>query len=292
MQPRYIISLFTSGPAYSPPQLPTPDLEVLSAGITALGGQWRTGLTKDVTHLFAISTSSPKYSTALHYQDHTQIKVLLPHWFDDAVRLGMGSLDTASYEWPDPALLKGPDTGEGEEKQKEDALKRAAMRKVDPDKKMLYKTASLWSPDSPLPPTNAPSSSAGSLPEPVAKDVWQGRRILLGRSLELVGGRQEAVEVGIQRAGGIVVTPEAPNEVDEIDKCDVFVTRYRSGKAYVKAVRQAKTIGTLPWLFHVQSTGVLAPPMDQLLWYPIPKRPIEGFSGHVRISLPWSLRLC
>ena len=36
------------------------DLEVLSAGITSLGGQWRAGLTRDVTHLFALRTGSDK----------------------------------------------------------------------------------------------------------------------------------------------------------------------------------------------------------------------------------------
>jgi hypothetical protein len=36
------------------------DLEVLSAGITSLGGQWRTGLTRDVTHLFALHEQSDK----------------------------------------------------------------------------------------------------------------------------------------------------------------------------------------------------------------------------------------
>lgn len=36
------------------------DLEVLSAGITSLGGQWRTGLTRDVTHLFALHEQSEK----------------------------------------------------------------------------------------------------------------------------------------------------------------------------------------------------------------------------------------
>ncbi|KAG2124066.1 hypothetical protein BD769DRAFT_1388879 [Suillus cothurnatus] len=36
------------------------DLEVLSAGITSLGGQWRTALTRDVTHLFALHKQSDK----------------------------------------------------------------------------------------------------------------------------------------------------------------------------------------------------------------------------------------
>jgi len=39
------------------------DLEVLSAGITSLGGQWRTGLTRDVTHLFALHEQSDKVLT-------------------------------------------------------------------------------------------------------------------------------------------------------------------------------------------------------------------------------------
>jgi hypothetical protein len=39
------------------------DLEVLSAGITSLGGQWRTALTRDVTHLFALHKQSDKVLT-------------------------------------------------------------------------------------------------------------------------------------------------------------------------------------------------------------------------------------
>jgi len=39
------------------------DLEVLAAGITSLGGQWRTALTRDVTHLFALHEQSDKVLT-------------------------------------------------------------------------------------------------------------------------------------------------------------------------------------------------------------------------------------
>ncbi|KAF9463519.1 hypothetical protein BDZ94DRAFT_1308637 [Collybia nuda] len=272
-------AMIFSGVVACATELPTVDLEVLSAGIAALGGQWRTGLTKDVTHLFAISPSSPKYTTALHFQEHTHVKVLLPHWFDDAVRLGLGGLDTTPYEWPDPILLKGP--GSIDKNDKEESAKKVATRKLDAEKRVLYKTASLWTPKSPLPPVVLPSSSSSESPrqEIQAKDVWQGRRILLGATLELVGGRKEAVEVGIKRGGGVVVSGKG-KEVDSVEECDVFVTRFRSGKAYVKAVRLNKVIGTLPWVFHVQSTGVMSPPMDQLLWYPIPKRVIEGFHLH------------
>ena len=98
--------LFSGVVACLTSDLPPTDLEVLSAGIIALGGQWRTGLTKDVTHLFAMTLSSSKYATAMHYQGTTRIKVVLPHWFDDTIRLGTGKLGTEPYEWPGVKMLK------------------------------------------------------------------------------------------------------------------------------------------------------------------------------------------
>lgn len=269
------------------------DLEVLSAGITALGGQWRTGLTKDVTHLFALSPTSQKYATALHFREHTRVKILLPHWFDDAVRLGNGNLVVAPYEWPDPPLLKGT-TGDDDPKGKK------PKHDTEPDamKRSIYATATTYTPTAGEPslPKNLPLS---------AKPVWAGRRILLSRSLQLFAGRREAVEVGITRGGGQVVRYSGDDEnLDEeqdskgkkprlrekqlkeeeagaIDQCDILVTRWRGGKAYKRALDTSKTIGSLAWLFHVQHTGVLSRPLDQLLHYPIPKRPIEGFAAHV-----------
>ena len=90
-------ALLFSGIIASATDLAPSDLEVLSAGITALGGQWRSGLTKEVTHLFALSKGSPKYETAIKFQKTINIKVLVPHWFDDSVRLGIRGLLTESY---------------------------------------------------------------------------------------------------------------------------------------------------------------------------------------------------
>jgi mediator of DNA damage checkpoint protein 1 len=182
--------------------------------------------------------------------------VLLPHWFDDAVRLGIPGLDTTPYEWPEPVVLKGPAATiptEEREKEKEEAIKKAT-RKLDPEKRALYKTASLWTPDDPLPVPPEPSSSTASTASPVdasAKNVWQGRRVLLSSTLELVGGRREAVEVGIVRVGGVVVhwdTEELQGkqkgklrEAEMVEHCDVFVTRFRTGKAYAR-VRVPKCV--------------------------------------------------
>ncbi|PBK74517.1 hypothetical protein ARMSODRAFT_952169 [Armillaria solidipes] len=242
------------------------DAETLSAGITALGGQWRLGMTRDVTHLFAVSCSSDKYKTAKEYQEVTRINIILPHWFDDVVRLGMGSLDTAIYQWPDPGFLK--DT---QQSNLDDAKK---IRKLDPDKKVLYKTALL-----------RPDSDISGIP---VKNVWEGRRVLLSTSLELSEGRRGAVEKSIHMAQGTVMDYRSNNgdgdeeeELTNVEFCDVYVARFRSGKAYFKAVRAGKTIGTLAWLFNVQATGTLSRPLDQLLHYPIPRKPVEGFSSHI-----------
>jgi hypothetical protein len=104
------------------------DLEVLSAGITSLGGQWRTGLTRDVTHLFALHEQSDKYQTAMHFAPHTHMSVLTPHWFDDSVRVGR-RVPEGPYLWPDPKVLQpgmqvtmhedDVETGEGGKKKRE-----------------------------------------------------------------------------------------------------------------------------------------------------------------------------
>ncbi|KAK1233156.1 regulator of Ty1 Transposition [Marasmius sp. AFHP31] len=234
------------------------DLEVLSAGIGALGGQWRSQYTKDVTHLFTLRNDSPAYNNALEFREQTDLKVVTPHWFDDSIKLGVRDLDATPYEWPDPPVMRR------DEQQKQDVSKKA--KSLDPEKEALFRTAA-WSEDS-------------DIPTITGKPVFGGRRILLSSSLEL-GDRRVAVEMGIKRAAGKVVKlRSSEEEVDKVDGCDVFITKSRCGTAYFKAVKVGKTVATLQWLFHVQLTGVLSRPLDQLLHYPYPSRPIENFQHH------------
>lgn len=260
---------------------------MLSAGITALGGQWRPGLTREVTHLFAVAPGSEKYETAMHYQKDTCVKVLAPHWFDDSVRLGTRGLATKPYEWPEPMVLQPGPRIDGVGASSQGDLKA----RISGDKKMLYRTA-LMSPGQ--------EHRLGSVDK---GNVWQGRRILLCSDLDLSEGRRVAMEAGIARAGGVIVNSDATNENIKVDEADVLIARYRWGHAYVKvrsipsqpargvtsetpyqAVRANKLIGTLAWIFHVQTAGVVSAPTAQLLHYPIPKKPVEGFSSHVRTS--------
>ncbi|KAJ7643246.1 hypothetical protein B0H17DRAFT_1339137 [Mycena rosella] len=230
------------------------DEEVLSVGIVSLGGQWRMGLTKDVTHLFAVSTTSEKYCTGMSYRDQTNIKVLAPHWFDDTVLLGHPDLSTEIYEWPDPTVLKRRSDSSAQLKD----AKKQQRNSMSPQKKALYKTAT-WDPSQPS--------------ELQSKGVWERRRILLSTTLELTGPRRKIVEANIRKSHG-------EEEFRLLDECDVFVTRYRTGPAFFKAWRKGKEIGTLSWLLNVQVTGVHSSPLDQILHFPIPTGAVKEFDRH------------
>ncbi|KAG2130893.1 hypothetical protein DEU56DRAFT_740363 [Suillus clintonianus] len=252
------------------------DLEVLSAGITSLGGQWRTGLTRDVTHLFALHEQSDKYQTAMHFAPHTHMSVLTPHWFDDSVRVGR-RVPEGPYLWPDPKVLQPGMQVTMDDDDLEIGESGKKKRKKSGETRL----------SSPIPMEEADRRER--------VNVWAGRRLLLSRSLELGQGHREAVEANIQRAGGIVVkvkgtgTDEEAQEDEEatlVDECDVFVTRYRSGKAYFKAARSSRPIliGNLTWMFHVDASSTLNDPHDSLLWYPVPRGGIPGLNECITVT--------
>ncbi|KAF5393226.1 hypothetical protein D9757_000723 [Collybiopsis confluens] len=232
------------------------DIGILSAGIFALGGQWRTGLTKDVSHLFTLASDSEKYESALRYQAQLPgtLSILLPQWFDDVIRLG-SKLDVTLYEWPKPLVLQ-PSTSSASKKSQE----------FESSRKALFSTVGL-----------DPAKAATKISP---KPVFEGRKILLGNSVPF-GTRRKTVESLIEHAGGQIIPLEGDSdeqeEVEKVSECDIFITQYRHDPAYFKAARGKKTIATLTWVFNVICAGTLSPPLDQLLHYPIPKKPIEGF---------------
>lgn len=199
------------------------DKEVIAAGINALGGLYRDGLTRDCTHLIAPRPGSDKYSTALHFQKLTNVKIVLPHWFDDCFRLMM-RLDETPYAWPEPPIAQdGGDSGDNEKRRK---------GTLTQEKKTMFKTVMLAGNSS------SPAKGAGPAgPVTARADLWNGRRILLSPSLELEGGRRASLEVGIARAGGVIVQLEDDDdETDMVAEADILVTRYRAGPAYIKVL--------------------------------------------------------
>ena len=223
-----------------PSQLVTPDVEVLSAGIMALGGQWRAGLTRDVTHLFAVGPGSEKYQTALRYQKDTQVKVLLPHWFDDSIRLGICGLSTAAYEWPEPSLLTfgrpSPETG---------AIGDSSLRpqnKLSQEKKALYKAVLI---------TTEQEAKLGRA-EP--RNIWGRKRVLLSPDLDLSDGRRQAIEAGIVRSGGVVVEYD-PKRIDVEYDFDILIARHRWGDLYVQVNFLCSLGVSKNWAFLTDPSG-------------------------------------
>ncbi|EMD41213.1 hypothetical protein CERSUDRAFT_89793 [Gelatoporia subvermispora B] len=264
-----------SGITATATDLSSADNELLSAAITALGGQWRSALTRDVTHLFALAPGSAKYETAMHFKDETGMHVLVPHWFDDTVRLGARGLPMDGYEWPEPRVLKfAHDPASAFPSKPRDR----ASQKISRARRILYDTA-------------LASSTEYKLKRAPPRDVWKGRKILLSASLDLNESQRDAHESDIERGGGVVVKLElldtgtaselSEEETRKVEDADIFVTRFRSGAAYAKAMRLHKTVGTLSWLWYVRASGTLSNPTSQLLHYPVPKKLIDKFSNHI-----------
>jgi mediator of DNA damage checkpoint protein 1 len=215
-----------------PLQLSPADEEALSGTILALGGQYRAGLTRDVTHLFALSEKSDRYQTAVYYQSETHVSVVTPHWFDDCVLL-CRRLDTSPYSWPDPQVLK-PKSLSAEKDHAALLKERVAATPVPEEKRTLFRTAAQEGKVE-----NAHGN--GVLPQYEGGDVWKGRKLLLSRSLGLSADIKGAVEAGIWRAGGTVLSYSEKNgegteeeELNLLESADVFVTRYRHGSPYIK----------------------------------------------------------
>ncbi|CAK5281580.1 unnamed protein product [Mycena citricolor] len=248
------------------------DLVAMEAGIKALGGQWRHGLTRDVTHLFATSPDSDKYAAAVKHRESTLLKILLPHWFDDVVRFGCRNLLTGPYEWPNPKAL--------EKQPSEEAMKaERGLWRSSSEKRNYFKTVEWKTGDDPM------------LPIPDDRqheDIWSGRQVLLSHDLELSDQQRIVVEDAIKNTRGVIMACSSTgSERDEeehklVSKCDVFVSQWRSGSAFFRAVEDGKIVGTLNWIFFVISTGTLTSPMDRFLHFPTRKTPLaEDFSKQV-----------
>ncbi|XJO73502.1 hypothetical protein BDV3_004477 [Batrachochytrium dendrobatidis] len=86
--------------AYCEDQIPTCDVEVIYGGLEAFGGQWRTKLTDDTTHLIALSDTT---ETSRKAQAMKSVKIILPHYFDDCFLLRRYCPDDA-YLFPNPRI--------------------------------------------------------------------------------------------------------------------------------------------------------------------------------------------
>ncbi|TDL19364.1 hypothetical protein BD410DRAFT_792173 [Rickenella mellea] len=260
-----------SGVVATTTEIEDSDKEVIAAGINALGGLFRQGLTRDCTHLLTPYPGSDKYNAALDSREYSRIKIVLPHWFDDCYHL-LQRLDETPYEWPDPPIFHKRNAAPGER----------TKSVLSTEQKTLFKSVINTKHVSTLENETEKDKEDEVLIDVDRSDVWGDRRILLSRDMELSARGRASAELSIQRAGGTIVRlKEDDDEAQKVEGVDVFVCRYRLGAAFAKAFRAQKTIGTLAWLMHVQKTQVLTRPEDHLLHYPTPSKKIDGFEKHI-----------
>ncbi|CAN8097960.1 unnamed protein product [Discula destructiva] len=226
--------------------LPIEDREALTGAVLALGGTESKDLGRLTTHICALSTEGPKCRMA--HQKNLKCKVVLPHWFDDCLRLGK-RIDEAPYELPDPEILRAnPDD------------------KVDIPASQHLDGATSAQPDQPpfQPGTRQKLT------------VFKHKKVCLSRDLALSEALRKTLNFLITSGGG--------TSVDSAEDCDWFVCQYRDGGEYIRAAQHGKQVGSLAWLYHIIYRNEWTDPMRRLLHYPVPKSGMEGFKG-LRITV-------
>lgn len=176
-------------------------MQILRAGITSLGGQYRSVLTADVTHLITMPPSrvepldpKGKFFMAHNHQSATGINIVHPYWFDDCVRTGRHLHEGPYLINADGSMMSGKKLGgEGGPLRFEPSReKRRILEESAKSDENLIKEC----------------EDASKHKRKPKQDIWKGKSILLSATLNMEGSKRRAVEESIRRAGGVVVQDE------------------------------------------------------------------------------------
>ncbi|KAH7095394.1 BRCT domain-containing protein [Paraphoma chrysanthemicola] len=247
-------ALFMSDVVICCGDIPSGDKEAIEGGVLAMGGQVAPSLSKQVTHLIALDLSEERCQLAI--SKRLQLMIVLPHWFDDCLKVGR-RISERPYTLPDPEILN----------ERVDAAPIPAAR-------TSQQIRDATSPDpinDPLPP--APSAH---LAPPRAIKAFAGKNVKLGDDLN-ISSKLRAVIAGMIKAGGGDVTTK-------VDQADIYVCAYREGPDYIKASQDEKDVGNLSWLYYLITHDLWTNPMRRMMHYPRPRDGIPGFENY-KISI-------
>lgn len=227
--------------------IPTGDKEAVEGGVLAMGGQVTPALSKQVTHLIALDVSDPRCQLAISKRLH--LKMVLPHWFDDCLKVGR-RLSERPYTIPDPEIL---------------LVEAGTIPNTRPSPQIRDATT----PD----PLNEPVPVAPAYSEaPRAIKAFDGKKVKLGEDLNISSKLRGIITGMIQAGGGQVTT--------RIDDTDMYICTYRDGPDYVSASQAGKDVGNLGWLYYLITHGVWTNPMQRMLHYPRPRNGVPGFQAY------------
>ncbi|KAJ5606141.1 hypothetical protein N7510_008922 [Penicillium lagena] len=226
--------------------IPEGDKDAIIGGVVAKGGLYSPRVTLMVTHLVDLSADSDK--ARLVKAKKLNIKVVLPHWFDDCLKLGRRIIETP-YLLPDPEILRaGPNVPIQWHENKD------LVGASTPD------------------PSGLPTSSSREND----RSVFEGKRVQLSSDLGIGHRLQESIEAVIEHGGGTVTS--------NVYDTDILICRFREGVAYRTASRLHKEVGNLAWLYRLMTFNTYTSPLRRLLHYPVDRSGIPEFKG-LKISL-------
>ncbi|KAI9840685.1 MAG: hypothetical protein M1837_001361 [Sclerophora amabilis] len=242
--------LFFGGVTICCADLPSGDKEAIIGGVIAMGGQYSGTLSKLVTHIVALSDDNEKCQVAM--TKNLKCKIVLPHWFDDCLKLGK-KIDERPYTIPNPEITR-----------------KAPREPVD-----MPNDTHLVGASSPQ-PAHLPSPRRSPGPLRPACDIFQKKTVMLSKDLDLGYRLRNIIEDLVSQGGGIVTS--------NVHNADMLICRYREGRDYQTASRAGKDVGNLSWLYYLITHNAWTSPLRRLLHYPVAHGPLPGFESY-RISL-------
>ncbi|KAF2833518.1 hypothetical protein CC86DRAFT_365393 [Ophiobolus disseminans] len=247
-------ALFMSDVVICCGDIPTGDKEAIEGGVVAMGGQIAPSLSKQVTHLIALDLIDERCQLAI--SKRLQLMIVLPHWFDDCLKVGR-RISERPYTLPDPEILNLVNT-------------KAPI----PAARTSQQIREATSPD-PINDPVLPTLSA-HLEPPRAIKAFAGKNVKLSEDLSM-SNKLRGIIAGMIKAGGGDV-------VAKTDLADIFVCTYRYGDDYIKTSQDGKDVGNLSWLYYLITHNVWTNPMRRMMHYPRPKNGIPGFEEY-KISI-------
>ncbi|KAF1837609.1 hypothetical protein BDW02DRAFT_543706 [Decorospora gaudefroyi] len=227
--------------------IPSGDKEAIEGGVLAMGGQITPTLSKQVTHLIALDQNDARCQLAI--SKRLPLVMVLPHWFDDCLRVGR-RISERPYTLPDPEILADAEPG------------------AIPPARTSQQIRDATTPD----PHNDPVAPPPHLEAPRAIKAFDGKRVKLGEDLNL-NSKLRGIIAGIIKAGGGSVTTKT-------DEADMYICNYRDGADYIKTSQARKDVGNLGWLYYLITHGVWTNPMQRMMHYPRPRDGIPGFDKY------------
>ncbi|KAJ3244977.1 hypothetical protein HDU78_010150 [Chytriomyces hyalinus] len=238
----------------SPVQIPITDKAAIFGSVRAFGGQYRTELTPDTTHLVTLTMTPPITKTALTQSklpqpfDHPHLiksasneptgnglKLILPHYFDDCVKVKR-RVHEDLYLFPEPKLF-------------------AVWDDVGPLGSASGCAASFMTQD-----TSLVSDDVEFLKDHIVFIHTDCESLVTARM------RQD-----VEKFGGTLSVAFSP-------LVTIAILLERDGDEYIQSEKNGKLVGTPRWLKEILRQRQITSPKEKALHYPRPA-PLESFQN-------------